>query len=166
MRKTLDRYLAELDQDDIYLVHGDMWHFTEFQTKRPGNVINCGIQEPTVTNISAGLAWCGKTVFIYGVAGMIIHRAYEQLKLNVKGWGEKNGTIIIVNAGHNNCYLEAGRGHLIDDDDKLCHALNIPLHEPVDRYSFLNLIKQCMSTGPGVNFIRLGHDDGPWKIKE
>ena len=50
MRKTLHRFLTKLKNKDIYFLHADMW---SFETK--GNVINCGIQEPTMVNIAAGL---------------------------------------------------------------------------------------------------------------
>ena len=102
----------------------------------PDRVINCGIQEPTVVNIAAGLASQEKSSVVYGVSGMILHRAYEQIKLNVKGWAEHTGNILFVNAGHNGCYAAAGRGHLIDDDIQLCACLGIPLHEPKDKKHF------------------------------
>lgn len=163
MRQALDNYLARLSHPDIYLVHGDMWHFTAFADKCTDKVINCGIQEPTVTNIAAGLAWCGKTVFVYGVSGMIIHRAYEQIKLNIKGWAEDRGRIIFINAGHNNCYEPAGRGHMIDDDVQLCHALKLPVHTPETISDFLKIISECLRQERGVNFIRLGWDNAPWR---
>lgn len=163
MRKTLDTFLAKINNPEIYLVHGDMWHFTKFSDKSPSNVIDFGIQEPTVVNFASGLAWCGKTVFIYGVSGMIIHRAYEQIKLNVKGWAEHRGNIIFVNSGHNGCYKDAGRGHMIDDDEALCSALDIPIHTPTTRSEFLQAVKESLRMRVGVNFIRFGDDDCKWK---
>lgn len=162
MRKALDRYLARINHKDIYLVHGDMWHFDMFSNKNPTQVINSGIQEPTVVNIAAGLAWCGKTVFVYGVSGMILHRAYEQIKLNIKGWAEYNGRVIFINAGHNNCYESAGRGHMIDDDEILCKALRVELHTPERVGELLSIVSNCLRGDPGVNFIRLGWDSAPW----
>ena len=162
MRATLDTFLSRIYNDNIYLIHGDMWTYDKFVSKFPQRVINCGIQEPNMVNIAAGLASQGKTVIVYGVAGMVIHRAYEQIKLNVKGWAENYGHIIFVNAGHNGCYSDAGRGHLLDDDHLLCDALKIPLHEPQDRRSFLRTIKECIKQPTGVDFVRLGYDNGSW----
>lgn len=156
MRKTLHRFLTKLKNKDIYLLHADMWGF---ETK--GNVINCGIQEPTMVNIAAGLASQGKKVIIYGVAGFVLYKAYEQIKLNIKGWSEHHGTIIFVNAGHNGCYSFAGRGHEINDDYKLCDALDILLYEPQSRKEFLRLIKNNLKE-KGVSFIRLGWDNEKW----
>lgn len=162
MRKTLDRFLAKLNHPDIYLLHGDMWHFTEYSNKRPDNVIDFGIQEPTVVNFGSGLAYNGKTVFIYGVSGMILHRGYEQIKLNIKGWSEFRGNIVFVNAGHTNCYRDAGRGHLIDDDIILCNALKIPVHTPNTHTEFLHTVKNIIRKPVGVNFVRFGDDNCNW----
>lgn len=155
MRKTLHRFLNKTN--NIYLLHADMWGF---ETK--GNVINCGIQEPTMINIASGLASQGKKVIIYGVAGFVLYKAYEQIKLNIKGWSEYKGTIIFVNAGANGCYSFAGRGHMIDDDELLCQALQIDFYEPKTRKEFLRLIKNKLKN-KGASFIRLGWDNEKWK---
>jgi transketolase len=52
------------------------------------NSINCGIQEPNMVNIACGLASQGKKVIIYGVAGFVLYKSYEQIKINVKFWAE------------------------------------------------------------------------------
>jgi len=125
------------------------------------NTINCGIQEPNMINIAAGLAYKGKSVIIYGVAGFVLYKAYEQIKLNIKGYAENYGSITFMNAGANGCYSFAGRGHLVDDDDLLCEALNIPLIEPQTRKEFLRCVKESVKT-KGVRFVRLGYDNESW----
>lgn len=156
MRNTLHRFISKANNKDIYFLHCDMWGFP---TK--GNVINCGIQEPNMVNIAAGLASQGKTVIIYGVAGFVLYKAYEQIKLNVKGWSENYGSIIFVNAGHNGCYGFAGRGHLLDDDHILCEALSLDLYEPPTRKAFLRRIKELCKT-KGAHLVRLGNDGEKW----
>jgi transketolase len=135
-----------------------MWGFP---TK--GNVINFGVQEPNMVNVAAGLASQGKKVIIYGVAGFVIYKAYEQIKLNIKGWAENHGSIIFVNAGHNGCYSICGRGHLVEDDHILMRGLDIPLYEPANGYTFIRCVKDGLKS-PGVRFIRLGWDGVPWKL--
>lgn len=157
MRNTLHRYLSETTKE-IYFLHADMWKWPDGNYK----IINCGIQEPTMVNIAAGLASQGKKVIIYGVAGFVIYKAYEQIKLNVKGWAENYGSIVFVNAGHNGCYSVCGRGHLVDDDYKLMEALDIPLHEPADCSTFIQTVENALSS-PGAAFIRLGWDGEVWK---
>ena len=157
MRETLHKFLNRYS-GEVYLLHCDMWKWTDGNY----NIINCGVQEPNMVNIAAGLASQGKRVIIYGVAGFVIYKAYEQIKLNIKGWAENYGSIIFVNAGHNGCYSICGRGHLVSDDYILMNALDIPLIEPLDRSSFVKSIKEGLRD-KGVRFIRLGWDNSPWK---
>ena len=70
MRATLDQFLA--DNPDVIFLHCDMWGFP-----LAPNVINCGIGEPNMVNIAAGLASQGKKVIVYGVAGFVIYKSYE-----------------------------------------------------------------------------------------
>lgn len=156
MRKTLHRFITRANHPDIYLLHADMWGFPT-----GGNVINCGIGEPNMVNIAAGLASQGKRVVVYGIAGFVIYKAYEQIKLNIKGWGEHHGSVVFTNAGHNGCYSICGRGHLLDDDDKLMAALDIPLFDPPDRKTFLRNVKEGLQSN-GVRYIRLGWDGEVW----
>lgn len=153
MRQTLSKFLRRAPH--IYFLHCDMWQFDN-----PG--INCGIQEPNMINIAAGLASQGKQVVVYGVAGFVIYKAYEQLKLNVKGWAENHGSIVLVNAGANGCYKECGRGHLLDDDKILMHGLEIPFFDPKDRRTFIRCVKEGLQQ-KGVRYIRLGWDGEKWE---
>jgi transketolase len=162
MRSTLDKLLSRLHRDDVYLLHCDMWGFKKFASKCPDRVINCGVQEPNMVNIAAGLASQGKKVIIYGVAGFVIYKAYEQIKLNIKGWAENYGSIVFVNAGRNGCYSICGRGHLVNDDSMLMDALDIQLFDPPDRQQFVRAVAHGLRN-PGVRFVRLGWDGAPWK---
>ncbi len=139
-------------------MHCDMWKWPDANY----NIINCGVQEPNMVNIAAGLASQGKKVIIYGVAGFVLYKAYEQIKFNVKGWSENYGSIVFVNAGQNGCYSECGRGHLIDDDYLLTTALGINLYDPFDGSRFVRQLKEGLQS-PGVRFIRLGWDGIAWK---
>jgi transketolase C-terminal domain/subunit len=115
-----------------------------------------------MVNIAAGLASQGARVIVYGVAGFVIYKAYEQIKLNVRGWAENYGSIVFVNAGANGCYSNLGRGHLLDDDELLMQALNIPFYDPLDRKTFIkNVIEGLENTG--VRYVRLGWDGEVWK---
>ena len=136
MRQTLHKFLNRYP-GEVYFLHCDMWKWTEGNYK----IINCGVQEPNMVNIAAGLASQGKKVVIYGVAGFVIYKAYEQIKLNIKGWAENRGSIIFTNAGQNGCYTICGRGHLVDDDSNLMAALDIPLFDPPDRSTFVKNLK-------------------------
>lgn len=157
MRETLHKFLNRYP-GEVYFLHADMWKWTNGNY----NIINCGVQEPNMVNIAAGLASQGKRVIVYGVAGFVIYKAYEQIKLNIKGWAENYGSIMFINAGANGCYSICGRGHLLDDDALLMQALNIPLFDPQDRSTFVRTAKEGLQH-KGVRYIRLGWDNEVWK---
>ena len=157
MRKTLDKFLTRY-KGEVYFLHCDMWKWTDSDYK----IVNCGVQEPNMVNIAAGLASQGKRVIVYGVAGFVIYKAYEQLKLNIKGWAENYGSIVFVNAGANGCYSGLGRGHLLDDDSGLMAALGIELYDPADSSTFVRNVKEGLQS-PGVRYVRLGWDNEVWK---
>lgn len=153
LHKFLNRYSGE-----VYFLHCDMWKWTEGRYRQ----INCGVQEPNMVNIASGLASQGKRVIIYGVAGFVIYKAYEQIKLNIKGWAENYGSIIFVNAGANGAYKICGRGHLLDDDEQLMQSLKIDFFDPIDTSTFIRNVKEGLKK-PGVRYIRLGWDNEVWK---
>lgn len=155
MRETLHKFLNRYP--DAYLLHCDMWKW-----KGNYNTINCGVQESNMVNIAAGLASQGKKVVIYGVAGFVLYKAYEQFKLNVKGWAENYGSIVFVNAGANGCYSICGRGHLLDDDKQLIETLGMEFYDPIDRKTFVRNVKEGLQHN-GARYIRLGWDGEAWK---
>jgi len=160
MRATLDRFLSKYNNPNLYFLHADMWRFKRFKERFPNRCINVGIQEPNMINIAGGLASQGKKVIVYGVAGFVIHRAYEQIKFSVMNFGTD---VVFVNAGANGCYKIAGKGHILDDDAELMSALGIELIEPKDRSSFLQAITNSIRY-PRPRYIRLGWDNCEWKI--
>ena len=162
MRNTLDTFLSKYNNPDLYFLHADMWGFNKFKNKYPERCLNFGIGETNMVNVAGGLASQGKKVIIYGVAGFIYQRAYEQLKFSVVNYGMN---VTIVNAGANGCYNRCGIGHLPDDDFKLMDALGVTCHEPVDRSDFLHTLIKCIRND-NTNFIRLGWDNCEWKIKK
>ena len=158
MRNTLDIFLSKYASPDLYFLHADMWGFKRFQTRYPERCLNFGIQETNMVNVAGGLASCGKTVIIYGVAGFVYQRAYEQLKFSVVNYG---ANVTLINAGHNLCYSRCGIGHIPDDDYQLMHALGVECHEPTSRSHFIKKLKYSLRT-KHTNFIRLGWDGCEW----
>ena len=158
MRNTLDIFLSKYNNPDLYFMHADMWGFPAFKKAHPTRCMNFGIQETNMMNVAGGMARCGKHVIIYGVAGFVYQRGYEQLKFSVVNYGNN---VTLVNAGHNKCYERCGIGHLPDDDMDLMNALSIPVFEPPTRGKFLHTLTTCLRSG-GVNFIRLGWDGCEW----
>ena len=159
MRNSLDIFLSKYNNPDLYFMHADMWSFKRFSTRFPERCLNMGIQETNMVNVAGGLASQGKKVIIYGVAGFVYQRGYEQLKFSVTNFGKN---VTLINAGHNGCYNKCGIGHMPDDDYALMNALNVKCHEPTDRSDFVHTLASCIRD-EHTNFIRLGWDNGPWK---
>ena len=151
MRKTIAEFMNEND----YLVHCDMFNVEKFPTK--ATVIDCVLGESNAVNIAAGLADTNKEVYLYGVAGFIIHR-YEQLKFSLKRFASQNGKVIIFNAGKIG-YEGLGDGHKLDDDLEIMKILDIQTFEPKDRNELRKILTQ-IQTKPkrGIFYIQLGKD--------
>jgi transketolase len=155
MRQTLDKFLSRYNNPDLYFMHAVMWSFPSFKAKYPDRCINVGVQETNMINIAGGLASQGKIVIVYGVAGFVYQRGYEQLKFSVTHFGK---SVTLINAGANGCYSKCGIGHIPDDDYALMDALKINKYEPRTRREFIRSLKECIRNKQ-TNFIRLGWDN-------
>jgi len=150
MRLQLSKILKQTD----YLLHADMWNTKNFTSK--ARIINVGLGESNLLNIAGGIASEKNTVYIYSVAGFIIHRL-EQLKFSCKHFGAKHGKIIICNAGKYG-YEKLGIGHLLNDDKQIMDMLNIPFYQPKDVNEFTDIINHINTQKNGIYYIQLGKD--------
>ena len=151
MRKALANILTS----DDYLLHADMWNESKFPSS--AKIIDVGLGEANLLNIAGGLASQGKNVYIYGVAGFIIHRL-EQLKFSCRYFGANYGKIIICNAGKYG-YENLGIGHKLDDDLDIMRMLNIEYFQPNNTKDFKNIIKNISKNQTGIYYIQLGKDE-------
>jgi len=151
MRKTLGLFLKPSD----YFLHADMFNVKKFSTK--AKVYNTGLGESNLLNIAGGLASEGNNVYIYSVAGFIIHR-YEQLKFSCRDFGSKHGKIIICNAGKYG-YENFGNGHKLDDDLDIMDVLNIPYFIPENKDEFKEILLKLEQENTGIWYIQLGKDN-------
>lgn len=147
--------LSKILKSDDYLLHADMWNTDKFPSD--AKVINCGLGESNLLNVAGGLASAGNTVFIYGVAGFIIHRL-EQLKFSCKHFGAKHGKIIICNAGKYG-YEKLGIGHLMNDDIQIMDMLSIPYYIPETLTELKYNLQEIAEFNTGIFYIQLGKDE-------
>ena len=150
MRRLVAQHIKKGD----FLIHCDMFDITKFPTE--ATVINCGLGESNAMNIAGGIASTGKTVWVYGVAGFLIHRL-EQLKFSCLHFGAKTGKIIIVNAGRVG-YGNLGIGHKLDDDISIMDMYNILSYKPYYLNDLQNIINNIEKEENGVFYIQLGKD--------
>ena len=146
------RYIAEHLTENDYLLHADMFNIYTFATD--AKVLNTGLGEANLLNIAGGLASQGESVYVYGVAGFIMHRI-EQLKYSCVPFVDK-GKIIIFNAGKIG-YSKLGAGHTIDDNKAICQMLNIDFLTPKNLEELDRLLNH-LDDKNGIYYIELGKD--------
>jgi transketolase C-terminal domain/subunit len=149
MRRTLANHINE----DGYLIHADMFNVNRFPTR--AQVVDVGLGESNALNIAAGISSQGRTVYVYGVAGFIIHHI-QQLKLNAKHFAGGKGVIIICNAGKVG-YEKMGIGHSVEGDEEIMGMLGIPFYSPNDSEDLVWILNSI--TENGVYYIQLGGDE-------
>ena len=70
----------------------------EFADEFPGQFVEVGIAEQNAVGMAAGLASCGKKVFVCGPACFYVARALEQVKIDV-AYSDNNVKIVGVSGG-------------------------------------------------------------------
>lgn len=155
MRKYLTQKLK-----DGYFLHADMWG-TRFPFPEESNikVIDFGLAETTLVNAAAGLYLNGENVYIYGVAGYIIHQM-EQIKYTIQKSIKDiptKGKIIIFNAGKIG-YDKMSEAHRLVDDCHLMRHYNILYFDPIEIEDLENALKIIDNENVKLSYIRLGKD--------
>lgn len=107
MRNYINDFLNNSDKN-FWFLHCDSWHY---QTTY--KCINCGVQEPNMLNIASGLMLNNQKVIVYSIAGFVLEKCIEQLRLVVPN----SGSLILLIAGaHHEYPKELGVGHQIDPE--------------------------------------------------
>ena len=92
-RKSFTDTLLELGRQDKNIVavttdaRGSVT-LTDFAKQLPEQFVECGIAEQDAVGIAAGLASCGKKVFVCGPACFYVARSLEQVKVDVAYSGQ------------------------------------------------------------------------------
>ncbi len=72
------------DKNVVFLTDDmDAFSLRKFKQDFPSQFINIGVAEQNIVNLAAGLAMCGKKVFVYGICSFITMRCFEQIKVNL-----------------------------------------------------------------------------------
>lgn len=156
MRKYLTNNLK-----DGYFLHADMWG-DRFPFPEESNieVIDFGLAEQTLVNAAAGMYLNGKNVYIYGVAGFIIHQM-EQIKYSIQTIIKDNphskGRIIIFNAGKIG-YDNFTEPHRLVDDINLMGHYNILYFDPNEIEDLDSALKIIENEDIKLSYVRLGRD--------
>jgi transketolase len=156
-REAYGQTLQEIGKDrNIIVMDADLSKSTktaEFKKLYPERFFSAGIAEANMVSVAAGLATCGKTVFVSSYAVFATGRAYDQIrasvcypKLNVK-----------IGASHAGISVgEDGATHQSTEDISLMRSLpNMVVVSPCDAVETIQAVKAAAQT-PGPFYLRFG----------
>lgn len=100
----------------------------------PDRVVNVGIAEQNLINISSGLALEGFKVYAYAIAPFITMRCYEQIKVNLSLLSElKTMDVSLIGVGAGFSYVVSGPTHHSIEDISIMRTLpNFEIISPSD----------------------------------
>lgn len=167
MRTAFARTLRDLasDHEDLYLLNGDLGYtvWEDFMEAFPDRCINVGVAEQNMIGIAAGMALCGKTVYVYSIIPFATMRCFEQIRNDVCS---HNLQVRIVGVGSGFSYAEQGPTHHSIEDIALMRALpNMCVVAPADPYETRCVVLESVGY-PGPMYIRLGKRGEPTVHKE
>lgn len=157
VRKAFVKKLTELvlNNKNIYLLTGDLGFsiFDEFKIKFPDNYINIGISEANMIGMAAGMAMCGKQVFVYSIIPFITFRCFEQIRNDIC---LQNLPITIIGVGEGLSYGTSGpTHHSIEDIGVMSSLPNMVVISPGDPIEVEKLVDQTLNLGSPC-YMRLG----------
>ena len=125
--------LAKKDKKIFFITadHG-AWALANFKTNHPDQYINIGISEQNMVSVAAGMALGGHKVFIFTITPFLVHRALEQLKMDIS---YPNLPITVVGNGSSLTYANHGSSHQSIDDISIINNLpNFEIFHPSNNF--------------------------------
>jgi transketolase len=162
MRPAFIRSLIELAENDdrINLLVGDLgFGLVEPYVQRfHDRFLNVGVAEQNLIGIAAGMAMCGKIVFVYSIANFPTLRCLEQIRNDVC---HHNADVKIVSVGCGLNYGALGVTHHATEDVAVMRALpNMTVVAPGDPIEAAHATRALAEqTGPA--YLRLGKAGEP-----
>jgi transketolase len=146
---------------EIVVIDGDVNNSTytnKFMKEFPDRFFNCGIAESNMIGISAGLATCGKVVFVSSFAAFLINNAYEQLRMSV-AYPHLNVKCVGTHAGIS--IGEDGPSQMALEDVSAARALaGFVVLVPADERSTHSAIRAAYAHD-GPVYVRTGRPKAP-----
>lgn len=150
-REAYGKALAEFGvNEDIIVLDANLSKSTKtsiFKEKYPERFFNAGIAEANMVCVAAGLASCGKTVFVSSYAIFIAGRAYEQIRNSIC-YPEMN---VKIGASHAGISMgQDGATHQSIEDIAIMRSLpNMKVISPCDEIESYGAVKAAIDNyGP------------------
>ena len=162
-RETYGDTLAELGKErpDIVVLDGDLAKSTQtirFGRVFPERFFYVGIQEQNMFSMAAGLASCGKTVFVSTFAVFATSRAFDQMRVGIS----QQRTNVKVVCSHAGITVgeDGSSAHAIEDLALMCSLPNFTVVVPADAPEAAQAVRLAAET-PGPFYIRLSRPPTP-----
>lgn len=157
MRNRFAEELTKLatENDDIVLLYGDIGNrlFDAFKKNLPEKSFNCGVAEPNMVGVAAGLAKTGFTPFVYTINTFLYLRAFEQIKLDIC---YPRMPVIMVGTGSGLSYSELGTTHhSLEDLGVLRQLPNLQVFAPSSPNELAEVMRYAYAS-KSPSYIRIG----------
>jgi transketolase len=146
---------------DIFVVTSDSRGsatLDEYAEKLPEQFVEVGIAEQNAVGFAAGLACCGKNVFVCGPACFYTARSLEQVKVDV-AYTHTNVKIIGISGGVSYGALGATH-HSIHDIAVMRTFPNMNVYIPSDRIQTISLTRHLARSFESA-YVRMGRNAVP-----
>ncbi|HEC82726.1 MAG TPA: transketolase family protein [Thermoplasmatales archaeon] len=163
LRDAYSSALIELGQEDENVVVLDADLALSTKTKRFGTVFperffDIGIAEANMMGIAAGLATCGKTVFVSTFAVFATGRSYDAIRQSI-AYPELDVKIVATHAGIS--VGGDGASHQMLEDIALMRALpNMTVIAPADATEMEDVVRAIYEC-KGPCYVRIGRESAP-----
>ena len=157
MRDTFVKTLIDLARKDknVHLITGDLGFgvLKPFWEQLPDQFANAGIAEQNMASFAAGLALCGKTVFVYSIGNFPTLRAVEQIRNDC---AYHNADVKIVCVGGGFVYGSLGMSHHATEDIAIMRSLpDVTVVAPGDLVE-AECATRAIYKREGTCYLRLG----------
>lgn len=130
----------------------------DFAEQLPQQFVETGIAEQNAVGIGAGLALCGKNVFVCGPASFYSARSLEQIKTDVAYTG---ASVKIIGVSGGVSYGALGATHHSLHDIAVMRTFpGLNLYLPADRHQSAQLIRYLVNSEEAA-YIRVGRNAVP-----
>ncbi len=162
-RKSFTDTMLELGKNDKNIIavttdaRGSVT-LTDFANQLPEQFVECGIAEQDAVGIAAGLASCGKKVFVCGPACFYVARSLEQVKVDV---AYSNQPVKILGVSGGVAYGALGATHHSLHDIAVLRTFpGMQVVLPCDARQTRKLVKELVDYSHPV-YVRVGRNAVP-----
>lgn len=156
MRKSFFEELYEIMKEDerVIFLTSDTGAIVldDIRKDFPSRCTNVGIAEANMASVAAGLAMCGKIVYIYAIIPFVTMRCYEQIRVDICC---QNLNVKVVGVGAGMDYSTLGPTHHGHEDVALMRMLpGMTILSPADNLSS-SAFARISHSSPGPVYVRL-----------